>query len=138
MRATRDTFLHFLSDNLPSLTVHPIRKDSNRPDGAKLADNAVNVQFLTIRPRVHIAEQLVSIDVIHEEELTAVDMAESVYELLSSAYYTPKYDYTNPSAPLLTGQNIMWSKDEVNFIPIDNDPFRMHFNLTMGLRSVLI
>lgn len=136
MRATRDTFLHFLSDNLTGLTVRNVRKSSDNPSLSKLADNAVNVQFLTSRPHVHIAEQLVSIDVIHEDELTAVDMTQQVYELLSSAYYTPKYDYTNPSAPVATGQNIMWSKD-ISFRPIDNDPYRMHFNLTMGLLSVL-
>src|SRR5688572_11161354 len=111
MRATRDTFLHFLSDNLTGLTVRNVRKATNNPSLAKLADNAVNVQFLTPRPHPHIASQLVSIDVIHEDELTAVDMTQQVYELLSSAYYTPKYDYTDPDNPVLTGQNIMWSRE---------------------------
>ena len=137
MRATRDTFLHFLADNLSGITVHPIRKDTNRPDASKLAENAVNVQFLTQRHRVHIAELWVSIDVIHSEELTAVDWTQRVFDLLSSAFYTPKYDYTNPSSPQATGDNLYWQPEAVNFVPIDNDPHYMRFNCTMSLRTVL-
>lgn len=135
MRATRDTFLHFLYDNLGPIPVHPVRKDKDNPSLNKLADDSVNVQFLTQRHRVHIGELMVSIDVIHSEELTAVDWTEQVYDLLSSAFYTPKYDYTNPTSPQGTGTNIYWDPDSVNFIPIDNDPFRMHFNCTMSLKT---
>ena len=135
MRATRDTFLHFIADNLTQYTVWAVRKSSTDPSRGKLKENAINVQFLTSRPHVHIASQLVSIDVIHAEELTAVDMTQAVWELLSSAFYTPKYDYTNPAAPTLTGQNIYWEKDSVIFRPIDNDPHFMRFNCTMELRS---
>src|SRR6187401_103073 len=111
MRATRDTFLHLLYDNLPGRTIWAIRRASSDPARSKLKENAINIHFLNSRPHVHVATQLVSIDVLHAEELTAVDMTQEVWELLSSAFYTPKYDYTDPNNPVLTGQNIYWEND---------------------------
>lgn len=134
MRATRDTFLHFLADNLTGRTVWPIRKSSTDPAKSKLKENAVNVQFLTMTQHMHIAGTLVSIDILHQDELTAVDITQEVWQLLSSAFYTPNYDYTNPNSPVATGENIYWDNDSVVFKPIDNSPNYMHFNCTMELR----
>jgi hypothetical protein len=45
MTPIRDTFLHYLADNLPSLTIHPLRADPNDPTAGIFAMNAVNIRF---------------------------------------------------------------------------------------------
>jgi len=136
MRAVRDTFLHFLADNLTGVTVHPVRREIDRPDSDRLQMNAVNVQFLNIEPRVHVASQMVSIDVINDNELTALDWVSKVWEILNKAFYTPKYDYTVPASPVATGDNIMWEPDGVGFRKVTND-YYAHFSCFLELKHIL-
>jgi hypothetical protein len=111
MRSTRDTFTHFLADNLApySITVKQIRLDANSPGQEILQANAVNVQFLNPEFTTQISSQLVAIDIVHEDELTALDWTQKTANLLLSAGYTPKLDYTIPASPVALGTNIFWN-----------------------------
>lgn len=121
-RDCRDTFLHFLYDNLAGIAVVAIREDPNDPSASVLKPNAINVQFLKLSADT-VATQQVSIDIIHDTENTAVDWMESVWTLLRSAFYTPLYNYSTPSAPVAKHTNIMWDRDSVKFIPVMSENF---------------
>lgn len=136
MRATRDSFLHFMADNLPSRTVHPVRREVDRPDSDKLQMNAINVKFLNSDFTVHGADQLVVIDVIYDDELTALDVAREIWTILSSSSYTPKLDYTDPSNPVDTGYWIFWDT-EAKFRPIFS-PMYSQLHLQLHLKHIAI
>jgi hypothetical protein len=131
VRATRDTFLKFLADNL-SETIHPVRRDPDKPDSDLLQMGAVNVQFLNPDYSVHVSDQIVSIDVVHENELSALDMATNVWKLLSTRFYTPKYDYTVPSSPVALGDVIFWS-EPIRFRPV-HSPKYFHLHCRLALK----
>jgi len=128
---TRDTFLHFLADNLAGITIHPIRFEKDVPDTSTLQVNAVNVNFLHPRLDVHVSSQLVSIDILHESELTAVDWAEQLARLMQKAAKTPKLNYTVPLSPVATGTDIYWDT-EVRFRPVVAD-YYFHLSATVLL-----
>lgn len=122
MRQCRDTFLHFLADNLGAIPVHNVRRDLSNPGADRYQMNSVNVKFLDVSPSVHIAETLVEIAVINDDELTALAWLKSVFDLLSSAYETPKMDYTVPASPVATGTMIYWDTNlKFRYIANSND-----------------
>jgi hypothetical protein len=134
VRQTRDTFLHFLSDNLASssIPVHNVRRDTQKPDSSLYKQNAVNIKFLNVTPEVHIGTTLVEICVIHVDELTALTWVKAVFDLLGAAYYTAKLDYSNPANPVSVGTNIYWDRN-INFGPVYNDSyFDYRCNLTLS------
>lgn len=133
MRATHDTFLHLLSDNLdPSIPVHAVRVDPNNPGAGEMETNAVNVQFLTMDYDIHIGVIQVSIDVLHEDQLTAMSFTKSVWDILSAAFYTQKYDYSSGSAVAVSPKTNLYWKTAIKFRPIKND-FYFHYNCTLAL-----
>lgn len=136
MRAVRDTFLHFLADNITGITLHPVRREIDRPDSDRLQMNAVNVQFLNIDPRIHVSSQTVSIDVIFDDELTALNWVNKVWGVLNKAFYTPKYDYTVSATPVATGTNIMWEPEDIGFRPVTTD-YYSHYSCLLELKHKL-
>lgn len=114
LRDVRDTFLHFLNDNLGSIPVHAVRSDPHNPQAEALKLNTVNIQFLNISLD-SIARQQVVIDVLNDNENTAVDWVTSIWQLLRSAFYTPLYNYSTPSSPVAQRSNIMWGQKSVVF-----------------------
>lgn len=133
MVQVRDTFLHFLADNLTGIEVHPVRKDPNDPSAELLKLNAVNVEFLGFDLAVDVSGQQVVIDVVNDDERTAVTWVSSLFTLLSAAYYTPKLDYNTPSSPVPTGTNIMWDRKKVRFRKVGNDNYS-HFSCVLDLK----
>jgi len=132
MRSLRDTFLHFLADNLTDVPVHNIRRDKNDPGAGTPQNNAVNVEFLDTQPSTQIGRCVVCIDIINDNELDAVDWAESVFNVLGAAFMTPQLDYTDPANPVRTGTNLYWSREGVKFIPIPSDfYYRLSARLTV-------
>lgn len=121
-RDVRDTFLRFLHDNLTDIPVVAIREDPNDPSASVLKPNAVNIQFLRLSADT-VATQQVAIDIIHDTENTAVDWMESVWTLLRSAFYTPLYNYSTPSAPVAQHTNVMWDRTSVKFRPVVSTNF---------------
>lgn len=130
MRSTRDTFLHFLSDNLAGYTIHPIRRDADNPDGEVNQMNAINVKFLNSDFSWQIGKQLVVLTICNENELAALDMAQAVFNLLKLRFYTPKFDYSSGS-PVATGDCIYWEQT-ISFRTI-HSPLYFQFvcNLTL-------
>lgn len=128
MRQARDTFLHFLSDNLAAGTVvHNLRLDPNYQDAWLLQMNAVNVQFLTDSPRARMSDLTVTVDVIADSELDAVTMATNVFLLLSQSGTTPILDYTNQSLPPVSlGSNLFWDTEAVRFRPVYGETYFRH------------
>lgn len=133
MRNARDTFTHFLADNLVGPTVRQVRRDPNDPSADLLKVNAVNLSFLDVRYRPFVSLQQCVIDVIADDENTAVDWVNLVIELLNEAYYTPLLDYSNPSSPVSAGSNLMWDWGAVNFIRVQN-PNYTHYSCTLPLK----
>lgn len=122
MREARDTFLRFLSDN--GFAIHNLRKDTNFPDNNHLKMNAVNVQFLTDKARVAISDLTVTVDVVYDNELDAVDAAAQLQHLLSTSGQTPIYDYSNRgSDPVPLGSLLFWDPTLVQFRPIYGDTY---------------
>jgi|SRR5581483_1827717 len=136
MRNTRDSFLHFLADNLDGIPVHNIRRDPNKPDADKIQVNAVNVHFLDVAPDTQVGNTTVVIDVINDDELTALSWVNQVWTLLSSAFFTPKLDYSNPESPVSTGTNIMWDRHKVRFRVIVSD-FYYHHSCVLTLQHTV-
>jgi len=112
MRASRDTFLHYLSDNLPSLTFNNLRVDKQNPKLNEIMVNAVNVTFHNndFRGPSDLSQILATVDVVYDRELDAVTAAESISQLLFKAAYAPLMDYTNPSAPVqIANERVFWN-----------------------------
>jgi hypothetical protein len=130
MRATIDTFLHLLNDNLTGLTVHPIRKDVNQPGTSELQDDAVNVAFETMDFSNAVGILQVSIDVINSDSLSCMAAVQQVWHLLIAACMTPKFDYSS-GAPVALGTNIYWKRD-IKFRQIKSD-FYTHYNCLLTL-----
>jgi hypothetical protein len=125
MHPARDTFLQFLSDNLsPGIAVHNLRRDVNFPDTAQLQMNALNVQFLSDTPSVCISSVSATVDVVYDNELTAIDAATTVYKLLSLSGLIPLLDYTNQAAPPVSlGSNLFWNVDSIKFRSVFGDTY---------------
>lgn len=134
--SARDTFLHFLADNLqPAISVHPLRRDPSNPSGDVLQTNAVNVTYMGLDPSVQVSIQRVIIDVLNDDENTCSDWLDTVFALLSAAYYTPLYDYTDPLNPALTGQNVFWDSGvgKIAFKRIPSEQYT-HYSCTIALK----
>lgn len=138
-RQCRDTFLHFLADhpNLVGIPVHNLRQDPSNPDLELLQRNAINVEFLNtgFGSAGHDSKQQVEIDILNDDELTAVDWAQSLANALQTAGYTPLMDYTTPITPVAVSpaSMIRWNPDLVNFRRITADGHYFRFNCTMTM-----
>lgn len=123
MRATRDSFLHFLADNLPaSMPVNNIRRDTQDTKSDRLKIDSVNVQFLDSMPTLEKSETLVEISVLHTDELTGLDWVRTLFQLLSTGYQTPKLDYTDPANPVPFGTMIYWNT-QIAFRTVYSDSY---------------
>lgn len=137
MRQTRDSFLRLLADNITGgVPIHNVRRDPKTPDSDKLQGNAVNVSFVDTHPHPQVGETTVEIAVVHEDELTALDWVKKVYDVIGARYFTEKMDYTDPAAPITTGANIYWERNDVRFRSIYND-FYYDYRCTLTLRHTV-
>jgi hypothetical protein len=116
MIPARDTFLHLLADNLTSIPVHNLRRDPDNPGSGRLQSNAVNVEFLMDGLGTVTSTLTAIVDIVHDDERTAVDWVKQVWDILSAALYTKIYDYTS-GTPVATGWNLSWTQP-VSFRPI--------------------
>lgn len=132
MQSVRDTFLHYVADNLPSYTVKPIRKNANGVSDEYLQIDAVNITFRTLRPSVHVGRQAVTIDIVFDDERQLIACLSALWVILSSSFYTPLFDYTVPASPVAQGSNVMWDRDSISFSRIEAPNFR--YSATFDLR----
>lgn len=136
MRNVRDSFLVFLNANLPGLVINPIRRDITNPNADLLETNAVNIKFLSPTYDNEIADQPVSIDVLNDNELVALDWATQVWNLLSTRFYTPIYDYTVPASPVNTGYVVFWGQ-KMKFTDVQS-PFYSHLHCRLSLNHHIV
>jgi len=141
MRNVRDSFVHFVADNIAqfsngqTIPVVALFRSVANPDGEKFKTNSVNISFVgeSLSPTVNTT--IVELDVIQSDELTAVDWANSLWQLLSATFYTALKDYSqNPSAPVAQGTNIFWNVNSVGFKPIHDD-YYFRYNCRLVLQS---
>lgn len=125
MRAARDTFLRYLADNLPSLTVHNIRVDKDDPKLNEIMLNAVNVAFHNsdfVGPG-ELSQALVTVDAIYDDELVAIDAVEQISRVLFTAAFAPLMDYTVPAAPVqISNERLFWDLS-LRFKPVHSENF---------------
>ena len=134
MRPCRDTFLHFIADNLGGgISVHAKRCDPNDPAADQLQVNAVNIYFLDIELD-QIAVETAVIDVINNDENTAVDWVTALWTILHAAYFTPLLDYTVPASPVPAGGNVIWDRKKIRFKRISKDDNYCHLSCVLPLR----
>lgn len=132
MRSARDTFLHYLADNLPGLSVNYVRKDVSNPNSAKQRVNAVNVWFVNDLLSTHVSRVQASIDVLYYDENQAVDAVQQVVALLQASAFTPNIDYSVPTAPAPTGTNIYWNPFSITFKCVASDLY-FHYSCTLSI-----
>lgn len=139
MRNVIDSFTMFLVNELNGITIHHLVNSPDYPDAGLLKQNALNVSFLTTLMDPHINQTLVSLDVLHEDEFTAISWMEQIYDLLSKRYFTEQKDWTNPSSPVNVDGNLYWDSDAVIFrrIPVSqysqyNASFFLKFYRTLN------
>ena len=138
MIQAQDTFLHIIADNLPSLTVHPLRIDHAHPENESLQMNAVNIEFTIADLRVQVSQVYTLIDVINDDEQTARTQALQIAQLLQQGGVAPEMDYsglaaTPPTPAVPTGRNIFWNPNAVRFRPVNSGDSYFRFNCTLVL-----
>lgn len=132
MRQARDTFLHFLADNLVGRLVHPIRLDLSDPSKALLAMNAINVSFEDMALDT-VSQQWAVIDIVGDDELSVIVWVKEVSDILRAAYMTPLLDYINPASPVSTGSNLTWDRRAVSFRRVHSGQY-VHYTCSLPLR----
>lgn len=131
MRALRDTWLHYMADNLSGLTVNPVRRDSTQAGLDTLQTNAVNVQFIKDDLAITGSRATVSIDVLATDENDCLDMVQRVWHLLNVTGSIPKLDYSSGTAVPL-GTNISWDSTRISFRHVYSD-FYYHYSCVLIL-----
>lgn len=139
MIAARETFLHYLQDNLAPIAVHNLRRDPDDPDAERVLCPAVNVQFHGDKTTNHVSTVQVYIDVVNESEWDATGVIGQVSALLTARFFTEKFDYSDPANPKNLGTTLSWNPERVIFRPIWDDNFyRAQCNLTLNHVSSFI
>jgi hypothetical protein len=125
MRAARETFLKFVADNLPDYKVVNVRFDKVHPAHSDFSQNAINIEFIFDRPSVSGPSGLqCSIDIIYDDELTAIDAATALWKLLAASEVTPLKSFAaDVSNPTLLGTNLRWDSRQVKFNKLVSELF---------------
>ena len=139
VRNTRDSFLHFLADNQPSVTIHPVRMERDSPSSNTLQVNSLNVAFHDATYSSGApTSQFVTIDILHEDELEALDIEESTVALLQKGAATPLLDYTIPASPVSVSKRLIyWKSESIKFrTVVSPDYYHRSCVLELWLRYV--
>lgn len=123
MRKIRDTFLHLLADNLPTIPIHPVRFDPADPAAGIIQLDALNVTFLDYTTSRGAGRSRVSLDVVFSNESAALDAMETIQEVLSAGFYAPLLDYTSIEVPVVSGGNIYWDIGGIRFMRVASDQY---------------
>jgi hypothetical protein len=132
IRNCYDTFLHFLADNLVGIPVHPVRRQSTDANADRLEMNAFNVSIMALDPDIHVSILQLSLDVVNDDELSAVDWVDQIWGLLNAALMTPKESYKT-GTPVYQSSNIFWNKS-VKFLKVHSD-FYAHYTCKITLHT---
>lgn len=118
----RATFLHYLADNLVSLTIWNLRFDKANPKYNVPQTNAVNVTFhgASLSGPSTPEDQAVTVDVMYDTEAAAVEAAALVSNLLFTAAFTPVLDYTSGTGVPVGNKLVYWDL-QIKFKPVHSD-----------------
>jgi len=132
IRNCYDSFLHFLADNLQDIPVNPVRRQPARANADTLAMNALNVSVMALDQDVHVSILQLSLDVVNDDELTAVDWVDQIWALLNAALMTPKESYKT-GIPVYQGSNLFWNKS-IKFLKVHSD-FYAHYTCKITIHT---
>jgi hypothetical protein len=131
MRNVKDSFLHHLADNL-SIEVNSIRTDQSDPSHNTLKLNALNVEILDVTPSFGRATMRVALDVVFDDENTALDAITSIWNLFKLSFFTPVLDYSQ-NTPTDTGVRVFWEPESSRFTRVSANRY-CHYTCTLTLR----
>jgi hypothetical protein len=141
VRNTMDSFLKFLQDELssstPTVTIHALRYDVNNPDSSRLQLNALNVYFMDANYDTDITTLMASLDIIYEDELTAVDVRDAVWGALNKTFFIRKKSYIIPSTPVSLSTCIYWERGSILFNKVASDDY-VHFSCPLLLYTHIL
>lgn len=133
MRKIRETFLHFLADNLPTVPIHPVRFDPTDPSSGITQIDATNVTFLDYTTSNGSGSTRVALDIVFSSESAAMDAIETMQSVLSLGCYAPILDYADTDAPVESGGNIYWDVSGIRFMRVASDQYS-HYVCILILR----
>lgn len=133
MRKIRETFLHFLADNLPTIPIHPVRFDPVDPSASITEIDAVNVTFLDYTTNLGSGSSRVALDIVFSSESAAIDAIETMQSMLSAGCYAPIVDYADTDTPVESGGNIYWDVSGIRFMRVASDQYS-HYVCILVLR----
>lgn len=125
IRNLRDTFLHFLADNLAgAATIHPVRSSKDKPQYNSLQLGSINVTFhdATYSTR-EPTSQFVSLDILHDDELDALDVEESTVALLQLGGMTPLMDYSGDTPVQVSNSQVFWGATHIKFRTVQSTDY---------------
>lgn len=133
MRNVHDTFLRFIADNLVGIPIHAVRRDPNEPSAALLQANALNVEFSDMALTPGVSVMRVSIDVLNDDSLKAMEWMSALWQLLRASFYVELKDYSDPSNPVALGKRVVWDLDSVRFHLVASTAYA-HYSLVLPLK----
>jgi hypothetical protein len=115
-----DTFLSYLAKELAepanlAIPVHWVRQSPQDENADKLKNKHLNVRFLGFFQDGSIEWCLVSLDLLWDDERTALGHLKKIRDLLLSVQVVPEKDFV---ANQLTGRAVSWNGRAVRFIPV--------------------
>jgi hypothetical protein len=132
----RDSFVMMMYTELTynSITMNYVYQNPQSPETSKLKLNAVNIFFLSDAADGPLFRTTVSIDIIHDNEFTALTWQGIVVEILRKCGYVKKQDYTTPASPTPQTESgyIYWEANKIKWDAIPDDEY-VHLNATFDL-----
>lgn len=133
--SARDTFATLLSTNLADYGIpfHWVMFSSSDPALSRLQVGAVNLYFMGDSSEGTLDVLQTSIDVVHQEERTAIYWMDILTNsILRKSGITKHYNYDTPSSPTEETGNIIWDIRGLNWTYVANDNY-CHYNCTFDL-----
>lgn len=116
IRNLRDTFLHFLADNLTGATIHPVRASKDQPQYNSLQVGSINITFHDATYSVRApTTQFLTMDILHDDELLALDLEESLIVLLQTGAQALLLDYSGTTPVQVSNSKVFWNVDTIKF-----------------------
>lgn len=133
MRSALDSFLKYLVENLPGLSINYLRHDPNDQSAGLLKMNSLNVHVLDVEPTIQGSVIRVSLDAVYDSETTAWTNLGLIHDLFKKSYYTPMLDYTVPASPVDMDKNVYWDSQAVRFSRVVSDNY-CHYSCVLALK----
>jgi hypothetical protein len=138
--SVRDSFCTYLAEMLEgnSIPFHWFLFDGDNPTQDRLKLNTVNVSFLEDDSVGSLDVTMVSVDIIHAKERTAIAWQDYLTSSVLRKYCIVRNQdmATDPDNPVPLYGYISWNTKEIRWINVDN-PNYCHFNTTFDIYHVI-